>query len=78
MSSGDDTEQTEANALLFIGLATAGAAIFASSGLDILAVAVPMILGPKNLQTTLRYAEQSDAMADTELRAWPRKQRRSC
>ena len=34
-------------------------------------------LGHKNLQTTLRYAEQSDATADAELRAWRRKQRRS-
>jgi integrase len=31
-------------------------------------------LGHKNLQTTLRYAEQSDASADAELRAWRRKQ----
>jgi integrase/recombinase XerD len=30
-------------------------------------------LGHKNLQTTLRYAEQSDATADAELRAWRRK-----
>ena len=29
-------------------------------------------LGHKNLQTTLRYAEQSDAVADAELRAWRR------
>ena len=29
-------------------------------------------LGHKNLQTTLRYAEQSDATADAELRAWHR------
>ncbi|MHC5779847.1 tyrosine-type recombinase/integrase [Nostoc sp.] len=29
-------------------------------------------LGHKNLQTTLRYAEQSDATADAELRAWRR------
>jgi site-specific recombinase XerD len=29
-------------------------------------------LGHKNLQTTLRYAEQSDAAADAELRAWRR------
>ena len=35
-------------------------------------------LGHKNLQTTLRYAEQSDATADAELRAWRRKQCRSC
>jgi integrase/recombinase XerD len=34
-------------------------------------------LGHKNLQTTLRYAEQSDATADAELRTWRRKQRRS-
>jgi integrase/recombinase XerD len=34
-------------------------------------------LGHKNLQTTLGYAEQSDATADAELRAWRRKQRRS-
>jgi len=31
-------------------------------------------LGHKNLQTTLRYAEQSDEAADAELRAWRRKQ----
>jgi integrase/recombinase XerD len=30
-------------------------------------------LGHKNLQTTLRYAEQSDAAADMELRAWRRR-----
>jgi len=30
-------------------------------------------LGHRNLQTTLRYAEQSDATADAELRAWRRK-----
>lgn len=30
-------------------------------------------LGHKNLQTTLRYGEQSDAAADAELRAWRRK-----
>jgi len=29
-------------------------------------------LGHKNLQTTLRYAEQSDVTADAELRAWRR------
>jgi site-specific recombinase XerD len=34
-------------------------------------------LGHKNLQTTSRYAEQSDATADAELRAWRRKQSRS-
>jgi integrase/recombinase XerD len=34
-------------------------------------------LGHKNLQTTLRYAEQSDATADAEVRAWRRKQERS-
>jgi integrase len=27
-------------------------------------------LGHKNIQTTLRYAEQSDETADAELRAW--------
>lgn len=32
-------------------------------------------LGHKNLQTTLRYAEHSDATADAELRAWRRHQR---
>lgn len=31
-------------------------------------------LGHKNLQTTLRYAEQSDEAADAEVRAWRRKQ----
>jgi integrase len=30
-------------------------------------------LGHKNLQTTLRYAEQSDATADAEVRAWRRR-----
>jgi integrase len=34
-------------------------------------------LGHKNLQTTLGYAEQSDATADAEVRAWRRKQNRS-
>ena len=29
-------------------------------------------LGHKNLQTTLRYAEQTDATADAELRSWRR------
>lgn len=29
-------------------------------------------LGHKNLQTTLRYAEQTDATADAEMRAWRR------
>lgn len=33
-------------------------------------------LGHKNLQTTLRYAEQSDATADTEIRNWRRHQKR--
>jgi integrase/recombinase XerD len=33
-------------------------------------------LGHKNLQTTLRYAEQSDATADAELRAWRRRRER--
>ncbi|MDP9350884.1 MAG: tyrosine-type recombinase/integrase [Chloroflexota bacterium] len=33
-------------------------------------------LGHKNIQTTLRYAEQSDAVADAEMRAWRRRQRR--
>jgi len=32
-------------------------------------------LGHANLQTVLRYAEQSDMSADTELRAWRRRQR---
>jgi integrase/recombinase XerD len=38
-------------------------------------VSLPTIrkrLGHKNLQTTLRYAEQSDRTADVELRAWRR------
>jgi integrase/recombinase XerD len=30
-------------------------------------------LGHANLQTVLRYAEQSDQVADTELRAWRRR-----
>jgi site-specific recombinase XerD len=34
-------------------------------------------LGYKNLQTTLRYAEQSDATADAEVRVWRRRQSRS-
>jgi len=34
-------------------------------------------LGHKNLQTTLRYAEQSDDTADAELRAWRRNQIRN-
>lgn len=33
-------------------------------------------LGHKNIQTTLRYAEQSDETADTELRAWRRQKER--
>ena len=32
-------------------------------------------LGHTNLQTTLRYAEQSDATADSEMRAWRRARR---
>ncbi len=32
-------------------------------------------LGHANLQTVLRYAEQSDQVADTELRAWRRRDR---
>lgn len=34
-------------------------------------------LGHKNIQTTLRYAEQSDESADAELRAWRRHQERN-
>jgi integrase len=30
-------------------------------------------LGHKNMQTTLRYAEQSDAVSDAEMRAWRRR-----
>jgi integrase len=30
-------------------------------------------LGHQNLQTTVRYAEQSDASAEAELRAWRRR-----
>lgn len=40
-------------------------------------VSLPTIrkrLGHKNLQTTLRYAEQSDQTADAEVRAWRRQQ----
>jgi len=33
-------------------------------------------LGHKNLQTTLRYAEQSDATADAEIRSWRRQKER--
>ena len=33
-------------------------------------------LGHKNIQTTLRYAEQSDETADAELRAWRRQKER--
>ncbi len=33
-------------------------------------------LGHQNLQTTLRYAEQSDAAVDAELRAWRRQRNR--
>ncbi len=43
-------------------------------------VSLPTIrkrLGHKNLQTTLRYAEQNDQTADAELRNWRRKQTRS-
>lgn len=39
-------------------------------------VSLPTIrkrLGHKNLQTTLRYAEQADETADTEIRQWRRK-----
>ena len=39
-------------------------------------VSLPTIrkrLGHKNLQTTLRYAEQSDETADTEIRQWRRR-----
>ena len=35
-------------------------------------------LGHKNLQTTLRYAEQSDGTADAEVRAWRRQHPSSC
>jgi site-specific recombinase XerD len=41
-------------------------------------VSLPTIrkrLGHKNLQTTLRYAEQADSTADAELRAWRRQHR---
>lgn len=34
-------------------------------------------LGHKNVQTTLRYAAQSDATADEEMRAWRRCRARS-
>ena len=43
-------------------------------------VSLPTIrkrLGHTNLQTTLRYAEQSDATADAEVRAWRRHQHSS-
>ena len=32
-------------------------------------------LGHKNLQTTLRYVQQSDNSADAEIRVWRRKKR---
>ena len=32
-------------------------------------------LGHQDLRTTLRYAEQSDATADAEVRAWRRRER---
>lgn len=32
-------------------------------------------LGHRNMQTTLRYTEQSDAVADAEMRAWRRRKR---
>ena len=35
-------------------------------------------LGHKNLQTTLRYAEQTDATADAELRRWRRHKAARC
>ncbi len=35
-------------------------------------------LGHKNLQTTLRYAEQTDATADNELRQWRRRKSTGC
>jgi integrase/recombinase XerD len=44
-------------------------------------VSLPTIrkrLGHKNLQTTLRYAEQSDGTADAEVRAWRRQHPSSC
>jgi integrase len=43
-------------------------------------VSLPTIrkrLGHKNIQTTLRYAEQSDSTADTELRRWRRRKTRT-
>ena len=43
-------------------------------------VSLPTIrkrLGHKNIQTTLRYAEQSDTAADTELRRWRRRRART-
>jgi len=33
-------------------------------------------LGHESMQTTLRYAEQSDKTSDAEIRAWRRRQRR--
>ena len=43
-------------------------------------VALPTVrkrLGHQNIQTTLRYAEQSDTTADTELRRWRRRNTRT-
>src|SRR5207245_1187226 len=42
-------------------------------------VSLPTIrkrLGHKNIQTTLRYAEQADAVADAEMRKWRRERKR--
>jgi hypothetical protein len=52
-----------------------GKAELVNGGVSLATIRKP--LGHKNLQTTLRYAEQSDATADAEVRAWRRNQRQS-
>jgi hypothetical protein len=47
---------------------------FASGCKNVHTTSIRKRLGHTRIQTTLRYAEQSDATADAELRAWRRKQ----